>query len=100
MTRSAATTGGGSRDELGDWLLDASMRRIGLQMIAAVDAAIHEDDQHTRRSCATWGVSPKMRIRAAMTLLATSVMVSDDPEELLNRVRPMLIDRPPPPLPE
>jgi hypothetical protein len=50
MTRSAATTGGGSRDELGDWLLDASMRRIGLQMIAAVDAAIHEDDQHTRRS--------------------------------------------------
>jgi hypothetical protein len=86
------------KEALGDWLLDAAIRKISLKMIAAVEASINEEDEHYEQIMRDLeDVSSKMRLLAAMTLLVTVVMLSDDPAEVLNKVRPMLIDRPKPP---
>jgi hypothetical protein len=96
-------------DEMGDWLIDAGMRNMGLEMVGAVEAAIDQDNQpygegatdawefFTSRLLAEMNL--RMLAGSAMNLVYLLVAVSDDPKGLLARAQECLNDRPLPPLP-
>jgi hypothetical protein len=106
---SSTTPDDDRREEVGNWIHDAILRKQGLLMIAAVEAALAGEDEHFHEildpKTTTSGnrfddrlmASPELRFQAALQLLVTLVGLSDDREELLDRVRQCLIDRPAPP---
>jgi hypothetical protein len=89
------------RDNLGDWLLDAGLRRIGLKVISAVEALVVDGDEE--RSLELWAelkANPIVLSQALGNLVLLLVSISDDPAGLLLSAEMALIDRPPPPIPE
>jgi hypothetical protein len=89
------------RDALGDWLLDAGLRRLGLRIIAAVEALIVDDDpERSEQMWAELRVNPIVLSQALGNLVLLLVSSSDDPAGLLLAAEMALIDRPPPPIPE
>ena len=89
-------------EAVGDWLLDAAMRRTGLSIIAAFKALIVDYDEQRYDELQTRldELSDPTLIAGLLNVVALLISLSADPEDLLYNVELSLIDRPAPTLPE